>query len=189
MAYTKAQRDAKTKQTKVEPNINEIPADNVVEKKSIIKAIKTKPDLPLNMMVDVKNGFHGRLIYISKKTGDELVWDEFGDEQVMELQELKYARASQKKFFLNNWWIIDDPDVIEYLNVEEFYKYAINSEDYDDIFTKPLEELDQIISELTPGQKKSMGYRVIELINNGDLDSRKTIEFLKKALGFDLIEE
>lgn len=154
-----------------------------------IKAYKVKPDIPLTAEVVVTNGYHGRLVYKGRKSGEHLEWENFGDEQIMELKELKDARASQKKFFTANWWLIDNPDIIEFLNASEFYKYAVNAENYDDIFKKPVEEIEAIVSELTDGQKKSMAYRAIELINSGKLDSRKTIDALKNSLGFELIEE
>ena len=65
------------------------------------KAIVAK-DIDPNQYVVVRNGFQGRLVYISKKTGERFVWDGFGSEQEMELRELKNARNSYKKFFENN---------------------------------------------------------------------------------------
>ena len=161
--------------------------DIIVDAK--VKAIKTKVELPLNMEVDVINGFHGRLTYVGKQSGITVDWEGFGDVQSIELKEIKSAFASQKKFFKENWWLFDDPDVIEFLRAEEFYKNALNSENFDDIFKMKPEEIEQIISGMTKGQKRSLGYRAIELINSGELDSRKTIDVLQKFIGFEIIEE
>ena len=85
-----------------ELNTNEA---SVSEKKSY----RVKKELDPNMYVTVKNGFNGTLVYKSKKTGERFIWNAFGDEQEMELSELKSARNSSKAFFVNNWFLFDDP--------------------------------------------------------------------------------
>lgn len=59
---------------------------------------KVKKDLNPNMMVTVKNGFNGTLVYKSKRTGEVFVWDSFGSEQEMELQDLKSAKNTYKAY-------------------------------------------------------------------------------------------
>ena len=46
--------------------------------------------------VTVRNGFQGRLVYKSKRTGERFVWDSFGAEQDMEMSELRNARELNK---------------------------------------------------------------------------------------------
>lgn len=166
-----------------------VPVTTQTVKEPTVKARRVKVDLPLNYEVDVINGFHGKLTYVGKNSGAFVEWEEFGDRQVLDLKELKNAFASQKKFFKENWWLFDDPDVIEFLRAEEFYKNALNSDGFDDIFTKTPDEIADIVSNMSRGQRKSLAYRTIEMINSGELDSRKTIMALKEALGFELVEE
>ena len=85
-------------------------AQDSAEKKAVVFTPKA---FDLNQIVTVRNGFQGRLVYKSKKTGEVFIWEEFGAEQDMELAELKSARSSSKKFFINNWFVIDDPEVID----------------------------------------------------------------------------
>lgn len=42
---------------------------------------------------------------------------------------------------------------------------------------------------MSAGQKKSIAYRAIEMIADGEIDSRKTIAALEEALGIELIEK
>lgn len=42
-----------------------------------------------NQIITVRNGFQGRLVYKSKRTGERWSWESFGAEQDMELSELK----------------------------------------------------------------------------------------------------
>lgn len=152
------------------------------------KSYKVKTELDPNMMVTVKNAFNGTLIYISRKTGEQFVWEQFGDEQEMELGELKNARNSSKAFFENNWFSIDDQEVLEWLNVSKYYENALTADNFDDVFSKSPEELEELINELSNGQKRTLVYRSKQLIDDGVIDSIKTINTLEKCLGVELIE-
>lgn len=152
------------------------------------KQYRVKKNLDPNMIVTVRNGFHGRLIYKSKRTNEKFEWDSFGDEQDMDLQELKNAKNSSKSFFENNWFLIDDPEVIEYLGVTNYYKNSLKYDSFDELFTKSSEEISNIISKLPSGQKKSVAYRAKQLITDGVIDSIKVITALEKSLSIELID-
>lgn len=147
-------------------------------------AKKIDPD----QIVTVKNGFHGKLIYKSSRTGQRFVWEDFGDEQDMELSELKNARNSNKKFFINNWFMFDEEWIVEYLGMKQYYKYTISIDGFDNIFEKQPEEIEEIISGLSDGQKSSISYRARQLISEGKIDSNKVISTLEKSLHTELIE-
>lgn len=141
-----------------------------------------------NQIITVKNGFQGRLVYKSKRTGERFVWDEFGAEQDMELSELRNARNSNKKYFINNWFMFDEPWVVDYLGMGKYYKFSISIEGFDALFEKSAAEIEKIISMLSAGQKESIAYRAKQLIATGGIDSNKTIAMLEKSLGKELIE-
>lgn len=153
---------------------------------------QNKPMIPKevdpNQYVTVRNGFQGRLVYKSKRTGERFVWDSFGAEQDMELSELKNARNSNKKYFINNWFMFDEPWVVDYLGMTQYYKFAVSIKDFDKLFEKPATEIEKVISKLSEGQKKSIAYRAKQLIANGGIDSNRTIAALEKHLGIELIE-
>ena len=138
--------------------------------------------------VTVVNGFHGILVYRSRKTGEEFVWDKYGDEQEMELRELKNAKSSAKAFFENNWFMFNEKWIIDYLGVGRLYKNAIDIDSFDSIFNKSPNEIKNIVSEMKRGQKSSLAYRAKELITEGKIDSLKTITALEESLGIELIE-
>lgn len=149
---------------------------------------KVKKNLNPNMIITVRNGFQGRLIYKSRRTQERFEWTGFGDEQDMDLQELKNAKNSSKAFFENNWFLIDDPEVLEYLGVAQYYKYALNFDSFDDLFTKEPKEIKSTISKLSVGQKKSVAYRAKQLIADGVIDSIKVITALEDSLSIELID-
>lgn len=152
------------------------------------KDYRIKKNLDPNMIVTVKNGFQGKLVYVSNRTKEEFVWDSFGDEQDMELQELKNAKNASKAFFENNWFLIDDPEIIDYLGVTQYYKYALSFESFNDLFELSPDEIKETVSHLSSGQKKSVAYRAKQLIADQVIDSIKVINALEESLSIELIE-
>jgi len=139
--------------------------------------------------VTVRNGFQGMLVYVSKRSGETFVWDNFGDEQEISLRELKNAKNASKGFFANNWFMFDDDWVVDYLGVRQFYKNSVSVDAIDSMFDKSIEELEKILDNIPNGQKRTIAYRARTLIENGKIDSLKTITLLEKKLGIQLIEK
>lgn len=153
-----------------------------------------KPIIPKevdpNQTITVLNGYQGKLIYQSPRTKEKYRWDSFGDEQEMELRELRNAKSSAKKFFINNWFMFRDEDswIIDYLGLNQYYKNALNLKEFDKLFSKSASEIEKVVSKLSDGQKKSVAYRARQLILDGEIDSNKAINALEKSLGVELIE-
>lgn len=145
-------------------------------------------DVSPNQFITVKNGFQGKLIYKSKRTGEKFVWEEFGAEQDMELGELKNARNSNKSYFEKNYFMFDEDWVVYYLGVDRYYKNVLRLDDFDSVFKESPAKLEKIINSLSDGQKHSLGYRARQLIAEGEIDSHKVITTLEKCLGVELIE-
>ena len=141
-----------------------------------------------NQIITVRNGFQGRLVYKSKRTGERWSWESFGAEQDMELSELKNARNSNKKYFINNWFMFDEDWVIDYLGMRQYYKNSLNIQDFAQLFKKPVGEIEDIISKLSEGQRKSVAYRAKQLIAEEEIDSNRVINTLEKCLGVELVE-
>ena len=166
--------------------------EQVIETASVKEAenkpYKVKKNLDPSMYVTVKNGFNGTLIYKSKKTGERFIWGAFGDEQEIELSELKAAKNSSKSFFVNNWFLFDDPEIVEWLGMSQYYKHALNSASFDKLFEKSPDEIEKTVNALSDGQKKSVAFRAKQLIADGTIDSIKVITALEKSLSAELIE-
>lgn len=188
MATTKSKVSKNTTPKSTATKTSTAKEKEVVEIPIEKKQYKVKKNLDPNMIVTVKNGFQGRLIYKSRRTNERFEWETFGDEQDMDLQELKNARNSSKAFFVNNWFLIDDPEVLEYLGVSQYYKYALNFKSFDDLFEKAPDDIKETIAHLSAGQKKSVAYRAKELIADGTIDSIKVINALEESLSIELID-
>ena len=122
--------------------------------------------------------------------GETFTWEHFGDEQEMELQELKNAKASSKVFFQKNWFMFDEEYswVPEYLGVSAYYKNALQLDEFDDVFTMSPDEIYERVSQLSEGQKTSLMYRARHLIAENEVDSNRVIAALEEALGVKLSE-
>jgi len=138
--------------------------------------------------VTVRNGFHGALVYISSRTGERFNWPEYGDEQEMELRELKGAKSSQKAFFTENWFLLDDW-VIQYLGVEAYYKHSADRHELDHLLKAAPDKIASEIAQMSHGQREAITYRAKEMIKSGEIDSLRTITALENALGVELIEK
>lgn len=158
------------------------------EKEAPKQAYKVRKQLDPHTIVTVKNGFPGMLIYESSKTGEMFRWESLGDEQDMELQELKNARNASKAFYVNNWFRIDDPEILDYLGVAEYYKNALNLIDDETLRAIKPEDIRSTVMKMSDGQKLALKYRVKQMIENGDIDSMKMITAFEEALGVELIE-
>lgn len=138
-------------------------------------------------LVTVRNGFHGELVY-KNRAGEIWSWDRFGDEQDMELGELRAARNSSRSFFSNNWFMIDDPAVLKYLGVEDYYKDSLTVDEFNTLFDRPNDEVIEKVRNLPEGQKVSLSYIVRRLVRDGEIDSIKLINELEQILGIKLNE-
>ena len=163
-----------------------------VEQEVAPVATKIVPkEIDLGMYIPVRNGFQGSLCYISSRTREVFEWENFGDTQEIELRELRNAKSSAKKFFEKNWFMFDEEYkwVISYLGLNQYYKNAINLEDFDDLFKKDPAELREIISRLSDVQRSSVAFRARQLVAEGGIDSLKVISALESILGIELIEK
>lgn len=167
---------------------NDNAADDAVVQPKAKPELRVKRSFDPNGYVTVRNGFNGRLVYVSRRTGEKFVWDEFGAEQDMELQELKNAKSSYKAFFENNWFLFNDPEIISYLGIERYYAKSLSFDEFDELFTKTPEEMERRIAMLPNGQKQSLVYKAREMIANREIDSMRIVDTLERCLGAELIE-
>lgn len=158
-------------------------------KDAVVEPIKKAPvELDPHMYVEVRNGFAGTLIYKSKKTGEEYIFEQLGDVQEIELQELKSAKVTAKQYFANNWFLIEDQDVIDYLGVGEFYKDSLKYDEYYSLFKMRPDDLIDRIRTISDGQKKSIAYLAMNMCNAGRIDSNRVIHALEDELNIHLTE-
>lgn len=150
----------------------------------------TKPKVrearDLNELISVRNNTHGVLVYVSKKNmGMEWVWNEFGDEDYLELSEVLAMRNTYPRYF-KDCWVMLDKDVLEYLGVDKYYKDIIDMENFDDIFKLTPTKLKNKLKKLPQSMRESVATRARQMIKSGKLDSIKIIKAIEQELNIDL---
>lgn len=140
-------------------------------------------------LIECKNGVMGNLIYKSNLNPGYIVeWTEFGEVQEIEYRELVAMRGTQRKFFENNWILIEDADVLHKLGVERYYKNALTTENFDSVFRMSPDNIRAKVPGLSSGTKEAIRIKAIKMIKDGTFDSRSAIKALGDALGCDLEE-
>lgn len=164
-------------------------AKTTTSKRTAKKPVKNIPVLNSNDLVSVKNGFHGKLYYRDRTTGESYTWSAFGDEVDMTVGELKRARGSQPKFFEQNWWIIDDHDVIEALRLGRYYENALDEQGFEELFNLNPEEVSSVIAPLSDSQKRGVLIEARDRLESGELFDIRMIKAIEDALKVKLREE
>ena len=177
---TKAKETVAKAKAKEESN-DSMPSLDVVSKKPV-----TPREFSLTDEVECFSMCQGELVYVSRKTGETTRWSNFGESEFLTIGALIEMRNTQPKFFSKPWIMIEDKEVLEYLRVVKYYKGIPNLKDFDELFNLPTEEMYSKIAEFSDATKNIVAHRALELIEEGILDSRKTIQSLEAAIGFSL---
>jgi hypothetical protein len=146
-----------------------------------------KKKIERDMSVPCRNLTSGRLTYISKKSGLETIWSEFGDEEYLEVAELLTMKSSQPKFLKEPWLFVDDEDVAEYLGLKQLYQSIIPIDEVEDFFRLSANEAKKVIPKLPKGTKTLIGEKARQGIQDGTLNNLQLVRLLEQELQLDLI--
>ena len=159
------------------------------ELKSNATEIQNSAKIPLDTVVPVVCNVIGGAIYKSAKTiGYTIDWDAYGSVEYVELSELVSMRNTARRFFEDNWIVLEDTEnftavqLYDFLRVTKYYENAFTSETIDTIFDMNDKEIIRVVSELSKGMKDTIATRAKEKIDAKELDSNKKIEALETAL-------
>lgn len=181
-------RKANTTFTKTPKQTRATTDTPVIETESKVSPTATQ-EITNDTMVACRCGAAGNLIYKSSlNKGYVVEWNGHGDVQELEYRELVAMRGNQRRFFEENWILIDDPAVIKKLGVERYYKNSLTIDDFDEVFKMPANEITEVVPSLPGGTKDAITVKAQEMIQTGELDSRSTVKALSDALGVDLEE-
>jgi hypothetical protein len=149
--------------------------------------VNTKKQRKMNdsTMIPVISNFPGFLYYRDPRTQDEFEFAEYGDEHEMTLQQLKTMKAQHRRFFEDKWitFVEEEADeIIKYLKIEKYYKDGVSQDDLEDIFDKPLEEIEDILDTTTPNEKSLILTKAREQYETGELVNTHIIKLLEEKL-------
>lgn len=166
------------------------------QQKLVAKQQSNKPlSIPLDTLIPVTSNYKGKLTYISSRiAGYTIKWDEFGSTEYIELSELVSMRNSARRFYEDNWIIIEDIDdfsaiqIYDFLKVGKYYENVYTPENIDSLFDQSPAEILRIVSTFSKGMKDTVAMHAKEKIDARELDSKNKIDALSEGLGitFDL---
>ena len=108
-------------------------------KTSVEQPVVSTAEITNETMVECRSGVSGNLIYKSSlNPGYVVEWSGLGEIQEMEYRELVSMRGNQRRFFEENWILIDDPTVIKKLGVGRYYQNSLSTDDFEDVLICPL---------------------------------------------------
>jgi hypothetical protein len=174
---------AKKQATKNTDNLIE---ENKQEKVNQEPQVRRKKQIDLNLEVPVRNVHDGEVIYVSRKTGLQTLWNSYGDEVFMDVGELLTMKASQSRFLNEPWIIIDDEDVAKYLGLDKLYEKLIGTEELDQFFELTVGEMEEILNKIPKGMKESISIRARRKFEDETLYDNRKIRLLQDKLKIDL---
>lgn len=160
-----------------------------------VEATPAKPqrqkrkEIDRNELIACRSSVNGRLIYISPRSKEKFIWDDFGAVEYVEMGELMTMKSSHPKFLKDVQLIIDDEEAAEYLGMTKIYDEMAQLDDLDDLddfFDKEPDEIAELLPKLPEGLKKAVGTRARALVEEGLLDRISKIRLIEQELGVDL---
>lgn len=165
----------------------------VENKQTDNKSVNTKKKIPLDTNISCKSAVRGTLTYLSKRmAGYQVVWNDFGDEEFLDLQELISMRNTDLRFFKDNWIIIDDSEgytaqeIMDYIKVSQYYNKDVNIDNFDSLFNEKPDKIKETVSKMSSGLKETVAIRAKQLYNSGNLYDLRCIKALEESLGVEL---
>lgn len=178
---TKAKATSK-KEAKVESLKEEV----VEEVKEPTPTRRKSIDIELNSMICLRSVTKGGLTYISPKTGMQVTWGDYGDEEYLDYGEILTMKSSKGSFLNRPFVIVDDEEVAEKLGLTKMYNEMINLDSLDSFHRQSIEDITKQIEKSPKGIKKLIGDKAREQIQNGELVDIRKIKLLEDKLKIEL---
>ena len=148
-------------------------------------------------IVNVKSNVFGLLIYIDKKTGEEIKWQSCGEVLPVSFSTLRNMRARSIDFFKNQWVLpigfADEngekytaADIYKALFITQYYKEFVNPSNYEEICSWTPDEIKKRVPLMSTEAKENLAVALNLYIKREILDSRKCIKAFEEALGCEL---
>lgn len=190
-AKSTASKTTAAKRT-TKPTPKKAPTPPVQEVVEAVEVVETAPqrarrvvNIDLNDYIPCRST-QTNLIYKSNRTGEKIVWSEFGDVQEITFGELKTMKATYGRFFSQGWLIVEDEEAINHLGLGRTYGNMLEVEDLDEFFGASEDEMERILQNVPQGFKKSLAVFARERIQDGRLDSNRKIKLLEELLQVEL---
>lgn len=112
-------------------------------------------------------------------------WGGIGAEQWIPYEYLVEMAAMQPKFFKKNWLSVDE-DVLVSLRMDKYYQNALSVEEYENIFSIPIEDMVARLSTIPDAQKGTLKMYAKQLVDDNEIDSKLRIKAIEDCLDCNL---
>ncbi len=170
------------------------PSDKTPSPKEDNKEKSQKWQANLDRMICVENVSPGKLIYKSKRQmGYKIVWNEPGDTNYVELEELVNLKNTNTRFVREPWIRIveeDEYEILQYLNVLQFYRGILGIDNLASILKltdkHTFKDFKAKFDRLPKSYKESAVTIAAEMIKNGSLDSIRVKQYIEQEMNTNL---
>ena len=188
----RAEYEEKLKKELANNTANSNNENNTESKVETASRIQKMVRIPLDTIVPVVCNTVGGATYISKKImGYQVEWDDLGSVEYMELGELASMRNTDRRFFTDNWIVLEDTveytamQLYDFLKVSKYYENVFTPENIDEIFTYSKDKITKTIATLSRGLKETIAARAKQKLDEDTLD-KNIIDTLESALGIQI---
>lgn len=169
-----------------EAKVNTAP-EKVVEVEVAKKpARKSVTQIDVNELIPVRSLTNNTLVYVSKQTRQEWVWQNYGDVLYISYGELLNMKSHSPAFIYDCMLALEDEEVMEVFNLTSLYENLLSEQELDNLFSMSAQELIEFIPKLPKGVKNSVVTRAREKYVNGEIDSTSVIKALEQTLAIEL---
>lgn len=180
---TKTTETAEKKQEQVQTQ-NDVKVES--KQDNTPKERQVRQQLDENMLVRIASGVQGGLTYISRDGSIVLRFEQYGDEDVIELKYLRRMLSQDRHFLQRGWIRVLDEDVVEYLRLDRFQSEVVTPEDLEDLLKMNPEDIRTTIQKSNTNTKSLIYNYAKTKYLNGELTNVHVIEAIEDELGLSL---
>lgn len=142
--------------------------------------------------IETKSVFAGSVTLVGRRTGNVYVWENLGDYQEVEYQDLlAEIRNRYSKYIYEPLILIENEDVIaKFPKIDELYSEMMDTDELTDaIINEDVDVLQDILLSLPTGLKESVKNIASTLIQEGELYDVRKIRLVDDLFGTALLEQ
>lgn len=137
-------------------------------------------------MIAVMSGVKSELIHRSRRTGRMWKFSKFGQVDKMPFIELLKIQNTNPKAFVDCKLIILNKQVVEQFGLEDVYKNIVTPQNLDEVFSKSVDDILDIIKNSPKSLKSTLFSRAKELYEQGKLDSISVKRAIEEEFGISI---
>lgn len=166
--------------------------ETVVQEQEETKSAKAEVEFKNSDAIETKSVFAGSVTLVGRRTGNIYVWENLGDYQDVEYQDLlAEIRNRYSKYIYEPLILIENEDVIaKFPKLEELYSEMMDVDELTNaILDEEVDDLRDILVSLPTGLKDSVKSIVATLMQEGDLYDVRKIRLVDDLFGTALLEQ